>query len=133
MSPDKHLPEQPLIAYELYPDAPFGLEAAPIAREWMDQAHQRFPYRCLPLAIANQCGWLMRSPATFRAYWYGGPTKEEVEVQSAGSPDTRILSHFGVGTITGAGGALLLLLSLTLVAVAFLPFASALALRMAED
>jgi hypothetical protein len=100
MSPDKPLPEQPLIAYDLYPEAPFGLEAAPIAREWMDQAHQRFPYRCLPLAIANQCGWLMRSPATFRAYWYGGPNKEDVEVQFAGPPDNRILSHFGVGTIT---------------------------------
>jgi heme exporter protein B len=40
---------------------------------------------------------------------------------------------FGVGAITGAGGAWPLLLSLNLVAVAFLPFASALALRMGED
>ncbi len=40
---------------------------------------------------------------------------------------------FGVGAITGAGGALLLLVSLSLVSVAFLPFAAALALRLGED
>jgi heme exporter protein B len=41
---------------------------------------------------------------------------------------------FGVGAIEGAGSApLLLLVSLSLVAVAFLPFAAALALRLAEE
>jgi heme exporter protein B len=41
---------------------------------------------------------------------------------------------FGVGAITGEGGAALLFLaSLSLVAVAFLPFAAALALRSGED
>jgi heme exporter protein B len=40
---------------------------------------------------------------------------------------------FGVGAITGAPGAWPLLLSLNLVAVTFLPFASALALHMGED
>jgi hypothetical protein len=88
------------IAYELYPGAAFDLEAAPIARDWMDQAHLRFPYRCLPLAIANQSGWVLRSPAAFRAYWYGGVSKEDVELRFDGPPDNRITSHFGVGTIT---------------------------------
>ena len=40
---------------------------------------------------------------------------------------------FGVGAITGTQSALLLLISLSLVAVAFLPFATALALRLGED
>lgn len=100
MSPDQPLPEHPFIAYELYPDQGVGLEPAPITRDWMDAAHQRFPYRCLPLAIANQGGWVLKSPAGFRAYWYGGSAKQDVELRFDGPPDVRISSHFGVGTIT---------------------------------
>lgn len=87
-------------AYEIFPGAEYGPEAAPIARAWMDKANQRFPYRCLPLAIANQAGWVLRSPAAFRAYWYGGPAPQDVELRFDGPPDTRIMAHFGEGTIT---------------------------------
>ena len=97
---DRPLPDQPFIAYELYPVPDYPLEPAPIAREWMDMAHQRFPYRCLPLTIANQCGWVLRSPVGFQAYWYGGANKEDVEVRFDGPPDNRVTSHFGVGTVT---------------------------------
>jgi len=89
-----------LIAYEIHPDTTAGIEPAPITRDWMDNAHLRHPYRCLPLVIANQSGWVLRSPASFRAYWYGGPAKEDVEIQFDGPPDARILSHFGSGVIT---------------------------------
>ena len=88
------------IAYELYPVADYPLEVAPYSRDWMDAAHQRFPYRCLPLVIANQAGWVIRNPRAFRAYWYGGPHRDDVEVQFESTPDTRIVSHFGAGTIT---------------------------------
>ena len=84
-----------LIAYELHEITDAPLEPAPIARDWMDAAHLRHPYRCLPLVIANQCGWVLRSTAAFRAYWYGGPNKEDVELQFDGPPDNRIVSHFG--------------------------------------
>jgi Family of unknown function (DUF6065) len=89
-----------LIAYELHEITDAPLEPAPIARDWMDAAHLRHPYRCLPLVIANQCGWVLRSTAGFRAYWYGGPGKEDVELRFDGSPDNRIVSHFGSGVIT---------------------------------
>ena len=98
--PPTPTPDSDFIAYELYPDQQYILEPAPILRDWMDKAHQRFPYRCLPLAIANQCGWILRSPAAFSAYWYGGAAKEDVEIRFDGPPDNRITSHFGVGTIT---------------------------------
>ena len=65
----------------------------------MDSAHLRHPYRCLPLVIANQCGWVLRCPTGFRAYWYGGPAKEDVELRFDG-PENRIVSHFGSGVIT---------------------------------
>src|SRR5882724_11977973 len=89
MPPEKPQPDNALIAYELYPDQQYVLEPAPILRDWMDKAHQRFPYRCLPLAIANQCGWILRSPAAFRAYWYGGPGKDDVEIRFQGPVDAR--------------------------------------------
>jgi hypothetical protein len=89
-----------LIAYHLYPGTPAGLDPAPIPRDWMDRAHQRHPYRCLPLVIANQNGWVLRSPAGFRAYWYGGPNKEDVEIRFDGEPHTHIVSHFGSGVVT---------------------------------
>ena len=54
--------EQSFIAYELHPQSDYQLEAAPINREWMDKAHLRFPYRCLPLTIANQAGPNQRTP-----------------------------------------------------------------------
>jgi uncharacterized protein DUF6065 len=89
-----------LIAYEIHPNTSAPIEPAPIARDWMDSAHLRHPYRCLPLVIANQAGWILRSPAAFRAFWYGGPLKQDVEIQFDGEPDNRIMSHFGSGVIT---------------------------------
>src|SRR4051812_41173633 len=88
------------IAYQLHPGAAAEVEPAPIARDWMDAAHLRHPYRCLPLVIANQCGWVMRVTTSFSAYWYGGPNKEDVELRFDGPPDNRIVTHFGSGVVT---------------------------------
>jgi hypothetical protein len=98
MSPEQS--EQPLVAYELHSLVDTPLEASPYNREWMDKAHLRHPYRCLPLVIANQAGWILRSTAGFRAYWYGGQAKEDVELRFDGPVDNRIVSHFGNGVIT---------------------------------
>jgi hypothetical protein len=100
MEPAPSTDPRDLIAYELYPTAETPLEPAPITRDWMDAAHLRHPYRCLPLVIANQSGWVLRSTASFRAYWYGGPNKEDLELRFDGPPDNRIVSHFGSGVIT---------------------------------
>ena len=93
--------ENALTAYSLHPDQPADTfpEPAPIPRTWMDNAHLRHPYRCLPLVIANQSGWVLRSPVGFSAYWYGGSAKEDVELRFD-APDNRVLSHFGGGVIT---------------------------------
>ena len=91
----------PFVAYQIH-DTPtrMTLTPAPIEREWMEAASQRFPYRCLPLNIANQNGWVVGCPVAFRAYWYGGPNPADVEVRFDGPPDASVLSHFGAGTIT---------------------------------
>jgi hypothetical protein len=119
-------PEHRMIAYELHQAAEMPLSTAPVDRAWMDAAHQRAPYRCLPLVIANQAGWWIPCPATFTASWDGGLGKENVQITfesaaaqtptfsslfapivvSADQPnpvvqgDARITSHFGSGVIT---------------------------------
>ena len=88
-------------AYRIH-DAPtaFGLEAAALERDWMSAAAQRFPYRCLPLNIANQHGWVLTCPVSFRVYWYGGAHPNELEFAFDGTPDPCIVSHFGAGVLT---------------------------------
>jgi hypothetical protein len=71
-------------------------------REWMDQAPESFPYRCLPLAIANGHGWDVLSPCTFEVEWNGGMAAEDVIVHL---PDgvreiDRPVGMFGQGTFT---------------------------------
>jgi hypothetical protein len=114
-----------LCAYELHQAADMPLSTAPVDRAWMDAAPQRAPYRCLPLAIANQAGWWLRCPTTFTACWDGGLGKENLQltfdppaeakgwsglfapiVVSVDQPsptvqgDARISSHFGSGIVT---------------------------------
>ena len=92
---------QQFTAYRVHDRATaFGLEAAALERDWMSAADQRFPYRCLPLNIANQLGWVLTCPASFRVYWYGGPHPSELELAFDGAPDPCIVSHFGSGVLT---------------------------------
>jgi hypothetical protein len=103
------------------------IETAPVERDWMDRSPQRFAYRCLPLAIANRAGWIIRNPTTFVAVWNGGLQKQDTQInfnpaedtfesyqtyttitlstppkpaQPLRPPDARISSHFGSGVIT---------------------------------
>jgi hypothetical protein len=112
-------------AYELYQTNDMPLSIAPVDRAWMDASDQRAAYRCLPLTIANQAGWLVPCPASFTATWDGGSAKENVRIAfdpPAGLPgvsdlfapimvsmfvhipettgDARITSHFGNGVVT---------------------------------
>lgn len=120
-------PENRLIAYELHQAAEMPIRSTEVDRAWMDASPQRAPYRCLPLAIANQLGWWMPCPATFTAIWDGGLGKENVQIHFDSGRDTndlsalfapitvsvdvsaieiqndsRISSHFGNGVITFA-------------------------------
>lgn len=114
--------EQQLIAYEVSDCRDMPLSTAGIDRDWMDESSQRFAYRCLPLAIANQAGWLIANPVTFTALWDGGPAIGSLQVHlgteirppaasytnvfSFGSTgpvvqkEARVLSHFGHGILT---------------------------------
>jgi len=90
-----------ITAYEIYSQLDMPLIPAPITRPWMDQTQQRFAYRCLPLTVANQSGWVVCNPRSFCARWNGGPRAEDtVIVFDAVPPDDRITSLFGHGTVT---------------------------------
>jgi hypothetical protein len=117
--------EHRLYAYELLQAADMPVSTAPVDRAWMDASHQRAPYRCLPLVIANQAGWWLPCPVTFTAYWDGGLGKENLQLNFAPPPpttnlfdlfapitvsadmpnpgvqgDARVSSHFGSGIVT---------------------------------
>jgi Family of unknown function (DUF6065) len=106
-------------AYEVHEPRDMPIRRAPLQRDWMDATDQRFAYRCLPLVIANQAGWLIHNPAGFTASWNGGPRLEDLRLDFGeglsadpfsfrvwvGTPpsqpaDARIMSHFGNGVVT---------------------------------
>lgn len=96
-----------LTAYETVPATGFGLAPAPYGRQWMDETSQRSAYRCLPLLIANQAGWMITNPGTVRVKWDGGPALGAVQMQRWETPGTAAYqdymwpsSHFGSGIIT---------------------------------
>jgi hypothetical protein len=89
-----------IVAYLIHDRPNMSLTAAPIERDWMSATNQRFAYRCLPLNIANQAGWLIGSPCTFEVYWYGGPAKSEIEIRFLDHPDACVTTHFGYGVLT---------------------------------
>jgi len=96
-------PRLELIAYQVDPNPGYVLEPAPPKRDWMDTFQNRFPYRCLPLAMANQGGWLIRCPATFQVTWNGKRMLEDLKVKFApGEEDMAraARSHFGYGILT---------------------------------
>ncbi len=90
-----------LTAYRLVP----GVEAptqAPLRRTWMENAG-RHVSRCLPLVIANQSGWILRSPCRVAATWDGGWKTASVTVEHDGGeelPGPPAHSQFGHGILT---------------------------------
>ncbi|MCT2398665.1 cupin-like domain-containing protein [Novosphingobium mangrovi (ex Huang et al. 2023)] len=78
------------------------IRAASSKRDWMDAAPESFPYRCLPLAIANSHGWEILSPCGFEVVWNGGVAPEDVTVRAdEGAREHEIpVALFGLGSFT---------------------------------
>lgn len=93
--------DQHFYAWEIHSQNDMPVEPAATDREWMDATHQRYVYRCLPLVLANQAGWIIRSPVSVTARWNGGSQLKDLRLWfPKGRQDRRILSHFGVGILT---------------------------------
>lgn len=86
----------------VYPGWQPRIRPASPRRPWMDEAPESFPYRCLPLGIANSHGWDILSPCGFVACWNGGPAPEDVVVTPDAGTDPRDAPQpmFGLGTFT---------------------------------
>ncbi len=90
-----------IVAYDLGSTASIRLVAAPQRRGWMDATPSRFAYRCLPLVIANQAGWLLLCPARISVIWNGDPSVEALTIQYEEHETQRVAtSHFGSGILT---------------------------------
>lgn len=98
-----------LIAFEFHHNPGFLLEPASPRRDWMDEFPFRAPYRCLPLVMANQGGWVIRTPIAFTVNWKGKPGLASLTIDypepfadpfMQKSIERSISSHFGGGIFT---------------------------------
>ncbi len=92
-----------LIAYQHDEDKGWKIEPAGVRREWMDATTGKFAYRCLPLSMANQLGWVVRAPGTFSAEWTGKPGLDALKLKFTDSPPhykKQVVSNFGHGIIS---------------------------------
>src|SRR5437016_10723717 len=92
-----------LIAYRIHKMPSMPIVPASLYRGWMNQTNDRFAYRCLPLTIANQCGWFILNTHKIRAIWNGGSGLDALTVVcKAGPKGTSLpaISHFGHGVLT---------------------------------
>lgn len=69
-------------------------------RPWMDKTPNRFSYRCLPLVIANQAGWVLSNPSPFEAVWDGSDTINGIRIEALSGEAASARSHFGCGILT---------------------------------
>ena len=82
-------------------DAPDLPTPGTARRAWMDRTDRHFAYRCLPLSMANESGWVLASNCDVTIHWSGGPRQENlsIDVHTADGP-VRPFSHFGHGVCT---------------------------------
>jgi hypothetical protein len=93
-----------LTAYIVSDHRGWAIEPAALERDWMNETPSRFAYRCLPLVMANQAGWVVRCPVGFRVRW-NGSQKPDGSMTFAFDENTShweswISSHFGSGVLT---------------------------------
>ena len=79
------------------------IEKCPAERAWFTKHF----YRCLPLSIANQYGYYIKSEFAFSVEWNGGDSVDDLDIQIEGDKDyinqnlyPHISSHFGHGIFT---------------------------------
>ena len=88
-----------ITAYKVI-EEPMPIRTCDRRRQWMDDTRDRFAYRCLPLAIANQMGWEILCPVSFTARWNGRDGLDAISIKFDGEPSPLIGSHFGYGVLT---------------------------------
>ena len=86
-----------LECFMIHPGAPELVPGRP-DRKWMDDFNARFPYRCLPLVMANTTGWEILCPFDFSIEWTGGANTDDIRI--APEDPTQAISHFALSHFT---------------------------------
>ncbi|MDX1516098.1 MAG: DUF6065 family protein [Woeseiaceae bacterium] len=92
-----------ITAHEVVED-PMPITASERPRAWIEALPERFAYRCLPLAMANQVGWEIRNPSRFTAVWNGRDGLDAIRIRFDGEESPLVGSHFGHGILTFSPG-----------------------------
>ena len=102
VEPAKPDPERwPLIAFDVGSAMKTNLVPGKPTRAWMNATPQRFAYRCLPMVIANQWGWMIETQHRVEAIWDGTQPPAGLVVTSNGKEQPiAASSHFGSGVLT---------------------------------
>jgi antitoxin (DNA-binding transcriptional repressor) of toxin-antitoxin stability system len=70
-------------------------------RVWMDNTVNRFAYRCMPMLLANQTGWMICCQHDMRMTWDGTPGTNAIKIEVLGGEGMcPALSSFGSGIVT---------------------------------
>jgi LPS sulfotransferase NodH len=100
-APKSTEPPLPLIAYDVGSPLKTTLVPGGPSRAWMDATPRRYAYRCLPMVIANQWGWLIQTQHRVEAVWDGTEQMSGLIVTGPdGRPSPSASSHFGSGVLT---------------------------------
>ncbi len=87
------------IAYQLW-DPGLEIVTAPMKREWMTATREHFAYRCLPMSIANEYGWMILSDQAVKILWNGSQDSSGMRIFSSAQSRNTPISHFGSGVVT---------------------------------
>ena len=101
-----NVPENTIVIFDVddsVADAEIFFEKPQKTREWFDSNF----YRCLPLTIGNQYGFIMKTKYAFNAIWNGGSSPDDVVITYilSNNDDLYLKKHlansnFGNGIIT---------------------------------
>ena len=75
---------------------------SPIDREWMDNTHKGYAYRCLPMTFASQHGWAVNAPNDVEAVWDGRDSADGMTITCG-----RYTEHGSVFADNGTGNGIL--------------------------
>src|SRR6516162_5678937 len=96
---DRHTNQ--FVAYEISENLGMPISPAPIERAWMNA--QVAAYRCLPMTIANQHGWVIHNARGATVSWNGDQGIDGVAIKFDDSPGAQhpmIWSTFGGGVVS---------------------------------
>lgn len=76
MSTEKYIRFHHLIP----PGKRLHIEQSPVDRQWMDDTHMGYAYRCLPMTYASRHGWCFRLVEDVEVLWDGGTAADNTQI-----------------------------------------------------